>query len=159
MYVGKSVFMVGEAEYFFAVDTFYGDRSARATYYNEIDDSGWVAERRQWRGMGPKETWGFLMEEQRRAYLTPWGRVTGASWEPEGAVFRRPTKDRSFLGGPIWEFADAEGRSLGEANAVPANTHGERSEVRPFREPGRVVMRPRDVAEPEGRCGAIGGEE
>jgi hypothetical protein len=59
---------------------------------------------------------------------------------PPNAAYGRRTGLKSFLGGTVWEWADAEGRSLGESNSVPANTVGECSRPGQVREPKEVVI-------------------
>jgi hypothetical protein len=59
---------------------------------------------------------------------------------PTNAVFGRYTNYRSFLGGSIIEWADHNGYSLGESNAVPDNPWGEGTIKGSFVAPGRQVI-------------------
>ncbi|NTV44794.1 MAG: hypothetical protein HGA67_03825 [Candidatus Yonathbacteria bacterium] len=65
------------------------------------------------------------------------------SHAPKNAVFGRFTGRFSFLGGGVWEWADAEGRSLQRSNYVPANLVGEHTK------PGKIVLPGEQVILPE----------
>ncbi len=81
----------------------------------------------------------------------PWGKPEWGNWRifdegelpahaPRNAFAGRSTKWFSFLGGPVWEWVNKDGRSLGESNSVPANIYGETTIPGTIRVPKRFRL-------------------
>lgn len=84
--------------------------------------------------------------------MRDWQKITTLpKHAPLNAAYGQPTGYRSFLGGSIWAWADAEGRYLGESNAVPANMCGEKTKPGKEEKPGKIVIDAEEIAKLEGR--------
>ncbi|MEK7505801.1 MAG: hypothetical protein AAB597_02815 [Patescibacteria group bacterium] len=59
---------------------------------------------------------------------------------PSNAKFGRWTGYYGMMGGPVWEYADEEGRGLGETSFVPPNLNGESTKDAGHRRPGEVII-------------------
>ena len=94
----------------------------------------------------------FFVFRQRRkeAVMRDWQKITTLpKHAPLNAAYGQPTGYRSFLGGSIWAWADAEGRYLGESNAVPANMCGEKTKPGKEEKPGKIVIDAEEIAKLE----------
>lgn len=94
----------------------------------------------------------FFRQRRKEAVMANWHKISALpKHAPLNAVYRQPTGYRSFLGGYIWAWADAQGQYLGESNAVPVNMCGETTKPGEKVEPGEVVIGPEEIAELEGK--------
>ena len=62
--------------------------------------------------------------------------------DPMNAAYSRMTGFHSFLGGSIMEYADSQGRDLGESHSIPVNLAGEVGTPGGYRKPGEVIFTP-----------------
>ncbi len=65
---------------------------------------------------------------------------------PRNAVYGRVSGWYATLGGVVWNWADKDGRDLGDSNAVPPNIYGETTRPGEHVEPGPQIVDPATIA-------------